>query len=298
MKFGSGNAMTKQKPSHIATVAQQIQKQDHVKARQNHPAYLAEGVERIAVPDDKVAWNIAWPAYDAIEQAPYTHSAVLNQYEKNGENGWADHPQARTDVEQVQSYASPLPATPTGEALNPGGRTGIKDGRGLLGKAGPNFAADPVIFLIDSEKQELQVLLITRRDTGALAIPGGMVDFGELVSQTLQRELQEETGAEIAMDNALIVYQGYVDDPRNTDKAWMETTVAAKLLEPNTAAKLELQAGDDARAVHLVRVDAALFTSLYASHGAFLRLALQMIADRHHNRLSEVQRQIDDALSQ
>lgn len=38
----------------------------------------------------------------------------------------------------------------------------------------------------------LQFVCIQRRDCGAWAIPGGMVDPGERVSVTLQREFQEE----------------------------------------------------------------------------------------------------------
>jgi ADP-ribose pyrophosphatase len=281
----------------MPTSAQQPRTANHVKARQNHPAYLAEGFERIAVPDDRVSWDVAWPEYDATEQATYTHSAVINQYAQKGDSGWADPPERRTEAAHIQSYASPLPANLAGEALNPGGRTGIKDGRGLLGKAGPNFAADPVIFLIHPQTEELQVLLISRKDTGELALPGGMVDYGERVSETLRRELKEETGAEILMDDALTVYRGYVDDPRNTDKSWMETCVAAKLLKPEIAATLELEAGDDASAVHLVRVEAALFSKLYASHGEFLRQSLQAIASQHEKELRAVKKQIAEAIS-
>ena len=33
----------------------------------------------------------------------------------------------------------------------------------------------------------LQMVTITRRDTGELAIPGGMVEYGETVTQTLRK---------------------------------------------------------------------------------------------------------------
>lgn len=63
-------------------------------------------------------------------------------------------------------------------------------------------------------------------------MPGGMVDAGEEVSETLKREFTEETldGVESADIKHLwkkgkLVYKGYVDDPRNTDNAWMETVV-------------------------------------------------------------------------
>ena len=66
-----------------------------------------------------------------------------------------------------------------------------------------------------------------------------MVDQGEAVSVTVRREFTEEAGNiadpgertrfEDLMDqlfnNGNTVYKGYVDDPRNTDNAWIETTV-------------------------------------------------------------------------
>ena len=80
--------------------------------------------------------------------------------------------------------------------LNPRGRTGIV-GRGLLGKWGPNFAADPIVtrFNPHGTEHKLQFVAIKRRDTGDWAIPGGMVDAGEVVSVTLKREFMEEAAA-------------------------------------------------------------------------------------------------------
>lgn len=38
------------------------------------------------------------------------------------------------------------------------------------------------------------VVLIQRRDTGKWSLPGGIVDWGETITQALKRELYEETG--------------------------------------------------------------------------------------------------------
>lgn len=70
----------------------------------------------------------------------------------------------------------------TGLPLNPIGRTGLR-GRGLLGRWGPNHAADPIVTrwkrsgsekVIDQldNKPVLQFVAIQRRDTGEWAIPG------------------------------------------------------------------------------------------------------------------------------
>ena len=51
-----------------------------------------------------------------------------------------------------------------------------------------------------------------------------------------------------------IVYQGYVDDPRNTDNAWMETTAFWFHCSRELGPKLQLSAGDDAKQVRWLDV--------------------------------------------
>jgi ribulose bisphosphate carboxylase small subunit len=66
-----------------------------------------------------------------------------------------------------------------------------------------------------------------------------MVDPGEHVSQTVKREFQEEAmkdgGDKASVDqlfsNGYKLFEDYVDDPRNTDNAWLETVaVYVKLM--------------------------------------------------------------------
>ena len=63
----------------------------------------------------------------------------------------------------------------SGRPMNPVGRTGMT-GRGLLGKWGPNHAADPIVTRwsddVISGKRVLEFVAIKRRDTGEWAIPG------------------------------------------------------------------------------------------------------------------------------
>ena len=54
---------------------------------------------------------------------------------------------------------------------------------------------DPIVTRWHPETQQLQMVAIQRKDTGSWAIPGGMVDAGEVVSQTVRREFEEEAGA-------------------------------------------------------------------------------------------------------
>ena len=58
-----------------------------------------------------------------------------------------------------------------------------------------------------------------------------MVDPGENVSETVKREFQEEalregideTYIKRLFSNGHKLFESYVDDPRNTDNAWMES---------------------------------------------------------------------------
>lgn len=66
------------------------------------------------------------------------------------------------------------------------------------------------------------------------------------------------------------VYKGYVDDPRNTDNAWMET-IAYNFHDEigNAVGKFDLTAGDDAKGVQWTDIDKNL--DLYASHSSLIK---------------------------
>ncbi|XP_063994423.1 ADP-ribose pyrophosphatase, mitochondrial [Diachasmimorpha longicaudata] len=188
------------------------------------------------------------------------------------------------------------------------------------------------------KKDILQFIAIQRKDTMQWAIPGGMVEPTETISEALQREFKEEalnydeegrspeqqalggemidsdkkqgeipgavrgvnqsgysvlldkchglllnsqgerctinTGTPMTMAKLFrvgdIVYRGYVDDPRNTDNAWMETT--AVNFHDNEASGfryLPLVAGDEASKVEWIDVDASL--DFYGEHRMLLR---------------------------
>ncbi|XP_043401058.1 ADP-ribose pyrophosphatase, mitochondrial isoform X6 [Chelonia mydas] len=189
-----------------------------------------------------------------------------------------------------------------GRPRNPSGRTGLV-GRGLLGRWGPNHAADPIItrWKRDSSgnkithpisgKNILQFVAIKRKDCGEWAIPGGMVDPGEKISATLKREFSEEALNSLQKSRAekeemekqmnrlfnqehFVVYKGYVDDPRNTDNAWIETEAVNYHDEPGeTMDNLLLEAGDDAGKVKWVDISEKL--KLYANHGNFIKLVAE-----------------------
>ena len=64
------------------------------------------------------------------------------------------------------------------------------------------------------------------------------------------------------------IYRGYVDDPRNTDHAWTETTAFHFHCATELGAQLQLSAGDDVGAVMWLDVDMqeARYSGLYGAH--------------------------------
>ena len=219
-------------------------------------------------------WTRRLAGYDPPE---YTAETVFKH-----EGDWADPADVKAVTRQFLTRTSKgdvaVRLDKRGRPLNPIGRTGLQ-GRGLLGKWGRNPAGDSVLTRVDPATGRLQVLLIERKDSGQKALPGGMVDEGEDIATTVARELSEETGAALSFEGAVTLFAGVVDDPRNTDNAWMETTVLHKHLSAAEANTMKLQAGDDASAVQWVDVDQQLISAMYASHGDYLRLALLHLAN-------------------
>ncbi|RMX42269.1 hypothetical protein pdam_00009856 [Pocillopora damicornis] len=269
----------------------------HHKARAT--PYPQSTVKRFQVPDDNVPWEVDLPDYSPVN---YTAPIVLKK------PPWADydlmsmHPSARPalaynrlDDEYKVNRASHMGPyrVKDGLPLNPMGRTGVV-GRGLLGRFGPNHAADPIVtrwkrtsggVMLDGGKKVLEFVAIQRRDNSQWAIPGGMVEPGQVVTQVLKAEFGEEAMAKLSVTdaerekisrqidrlfhNGVEVYKGYVDDPRNTDNAWMET-VAVNFHDDTGEifSEFKLQAGDDAAAVRWQRVSGNI--PLFASHVSIL----------------------------
>uniref|UniRef100_A0A8C9EUB6 ADP-ribose pyrophosphatase, mitochondrial n=1 Tax=Pavo cristatus TaxID=9049 RepID=A0A8C9EUB6_PAVCR len=224
--------------------------------------YPRSHVERAHVPADKVDWLTEWKDYQPVE---YTAVSILSGPQ------WAD-PQA-----------PPLCFSPTKKHKIM--FLFVTFCRWKRDRSG-NKIAHPV-----TGKNILQFVAIKRRDCGEWAIPGGMVDPGEKISATLKREFGEEAlnslqkspeeKAELEKQlqrlfsqEHFVVYRGYVDDPRNTDNAWMETEAVNYHDETGeTMDNLPLEAGDDAGMVKWVDISEKL--KLYANHSYFIKLVTE-----------------------
>jgi len=262
-----------------------------------------EQVDRFPVPEDKVDWNVGWSEYSPVEfTAQHIVTAVWADPELGAEDFSPKWNTLDGNVNRV-SHEGEYRVDGNNRPLNIRGKTGIT-GRGVLGKWGPNHAADPIVTrwkhgehgeaLKDDTtgKYILEFVCIQRKDTGIWAIPGGMVDPGEKVSTTVKREFMEEaldtTGTakenigeiklmvEKFFENGEEIYRGYVDDPRNTDNAWMET-VALHFHDESgdQVGQFPLHAGDDAAAICWMPLSAEI--NLYASHRSFVETVVQKL---------------------
>lgn len=293
------------------------------KSRSQHPAYT---VKRIDVPNDKVTWNTQFDNY--LKDRPlYTHTAVETNLLllDDDKKRWAEphdldaekNSYLKTRITFINGYKQTMEEAGIkfdkyNLPINPMGRTGMW-GPGLLGKNGPNQAADPIFtrwapFTWDRINNalkkcitnyprkknfcnlfkelillfpHLEMIAIQRRDTKDWAIPGGMVEAGQTVSQTLRNEINEEACNNMDPDKASkeideilnreennIIYCGYVDDPRNTDSRWMETTAVHFHCQSKLAYQIKLEAGDDAQNVTWLKMTSLepRYENLYASH--------------------------------
>ena len=137
----------------------------------------------------------------------------------------------------------------------------------------------------------LTMLAVRRVDTGQWAMPGGMVNDGENPAEAARREFTETCGnfednenghrlrdefedfLDVAFGEVMddpsryLVFRGYVDDPRNTDNAWMETS-AFHIHLPESV-QVPIKAGDDADAAQWITLDAEVdtrYANMYGNH--------------------------------
>uniref|UniRef100_A0A8C0JAN4 Transient receptor potential cation channel subfamily M member 2 n=1 Tax=Chelonoidis abingdonii TaxID=106734 RepID=A0A8C0JAN4_CHEAB len=170
----------------------------HVSAR--NLLYPSSSTVRFPVPDEKVPWEVEFQIYD-----PPFYTA---------------------DRKEVAAL-DPL-------RENPMGRTGLR-GRGSLRFFGPNHALHPIVtcwrrnmdgsIYRKSLKKMLEVLVVKSPVSDHWALPGGSLEPGESLPLKLKRVLRREFWPQFQnlLNQGAEVYKGYVDDPRNTDNAWIET---------------------------------------------------------------------------
>lgn len=117
----------------------------HYKCRNS--IYPGCNIARFLVPDDLISWDCPFIGYNPVE---YESPVLKNK-------PWADQQITTNNENKISSFkwneidGNVNRVSYTGvyqilnqRPLNPVGRTGIS-GRGILGRYGPNHAADPVV---------------------------------------------------------------------------------------------------------------------------------------------------------
>jgi ADP-ribose pyrophosphatase len=253
------------------------------------PATLVRGLEATASPDPTTGpdgfemqrpWNVPWPEYNPVDITP--PELRPGGIEQSFAEGWAclGTDPRKIDYTLQQSRALIPFDVVYGVPRNPTGRTG-RIGRNL-GYWGENQAADPIVVADTGAGR--YVLLIRRSDCGQWAIPGGMVEPGEPELSAAIRELAEETGVDLTGVTGEVLFRGHVADPRQTDEAWVCSTVALYRVD----AQLPATGADDALEARwhpfdtvdqLTEALAATGNPLYPAHVPLLTAAVERITE-------------------
>ncbi|XP_067394834.1 transient receptor potential cation channel subfamily M member 2 isoform X1 [Emydura macquarii macquarii] len=253
--------------------------QCHVNARSL--LYPGSSTVRFPVPDEKVPWEVEFQIYDppfytadGKEVAtcdPLRDSLeALSKISYNAMDGQID----RQSFHGTSAIQNRLP-------VNPMGRTGLR-GRGSLRCFGPNHALHPIVtrwrrnmdgsIYRKSLKKMLEVFVVKSPLSDHWALPGGLLETGESLPLKLKEVVRREFWPQFQnlLNQGAEVYRGYVDDPRNTDNAWMETVAISVHFEDKNDAQLNsfLHGGDPEVGVRWQLVDKRI--PLYANHKEFL----------------------------
>ncbi|XP_066475364.1 transient receptor potential cation channel subfamily M member 2 isoform X1 [Tiliqua scincoides] len=212
-------------------VPESFHTQYHVNAR--NLLYPNSTAVRFSVPDEKVPWEVEFeiynpPFYSAERQEDATAETVRDSLENLSRINFNS---VDGDINRQSFHGTYV--VQDGLPLNPMGRTGLR-GQGILRFFGPNHALYPVVTRwrrnVDGSicrknlKKMLEVLVVKFPMSDNWALPGGSLEPGETLPEKLKRILRREFWPQFQklLNQGTEVYKGYMDDPRNTDNAWLE----------------------------------------------------------------------------
>ena len=215
----------------------------------------SKNIYRVLV--DEIDWAVASPNYNPPQ---YTAPSVMHR----GADPLTPEPSIQYNQRDAQGIDR---RSHTGEytvqdgvPLNPSGRTGLA-GRGALLRWGPNHSVASVVTrwsrgsAPSGSQRMLEFVAVKPPNSGTWHLPGGLVEetnaepaeafrhtFGEQAlglkptTPAEQRQAAEQA-LQAVFDSAahrVELYRGMVQDPRNTDNAWVE--VIARHFHGNDAA--------------------------------------------------------------
>ncbi|XP_062832545.1 transient receptor potential cation channel subfamily M member 2 isoform X1 [Anolis carolinensis] len=204
----------------------------HVSAR--HLLYPTSNAIRFPVPDEKVPWEIEFEIYNPLFYSPESQENAVPEFLRDSLDNLSkiNFNTMDGDINRQSFHGTYL--VEDGLPLNPMGRTGMR-GQGILRFFGPNHALHPVVTRwrrnVDGSiyrknlKKMLEVLVVKFPFSEHWALPGGSLVPGEALPQKLKRVLRREFWPQFQklLNQGTEIYKGYMDDPRNTDNAWIET---------------------------------------------------------------------------
>ncbi|XP_074627353.1 transient receptor potential cation channel subfamily M member-like 2 isoform X1 [Acropora palmata] len=222
----------------------------HALARQS--PYPHSTQRRRHVPDFLVDWKESFPGYDpplftAPEVEAFPHWADPDILDPRNSNFVINFNRVESGIDRRSQTG--MIDTVNRLPRNPMGRTGLA-GRGLLGRWGPNHTVHFILtrwkcrkdgqIIQRQGKNVLEFVAIKSRNNLELTFPGGLIEVGNSLSETLNLYFKKQIVPAVklafyeekALTEEIIlnmiqsseeIYKGYLDDQRNTDNAWVET---------------------------------------------------------------------------
>lgn len=115
-------------------------------------------------------------------------------------------------------------------------RTIVGGASGIVREVARHLLRRPVVGAATvARTADERVLLIRRGDTGEWALPGGTLEWGETLKQSIQRELLEEAGVEQARIGRLV---GTYSQPDRDPRFHAVTVVVETRIEPPARAPM------------------------------------------------------------
>lgn len=233
-----------------AATTELVLHQDDKQAKQRSNVYPLSQIKRFVVGEEFLSWKIAYPDYDPVA---YTALNVLAGCSLSVDEEYNPRkPPKFNELDEAcdrRSYKGPYELDPMiGLPLNPSGRTGIK-GRGMLRRYGPNHITEAIFTRFrafnQSTKHQLLEVLVLEESAREYYLPSDEVKLGinpednlpnslkkifnistlkqlKLSDHAISKSMEALRGV---MINRQVIYEGFLDDERNTDNAWIETAV-------------------------------------------------------------------------
>ena len=127
-------------------------------------------------------------------------------------------------------------------------------------KPTPFLTVDGIIKIFNPDFKGI-VLIKRKNPPLGFALPGGFVDYGEMVEDALKREMKEETNLDVEIERLLGIYSNPSRDPR------LHTTSAVFVCRAFDIP----QAGDDAKESIIFKLEDIPFDNLVFDHSQIIK---------------------------